>query len=78
VPPAARELDTTICWMSEQPLTPGRRYALKHTTRTVRATVQAISDRWDPDTLEIFAELERARAQRHRSGEPAHQLAGAR
>lgn len=56
VPPAARELDTTICWMSEQPLTPGRRYALKHTTRTVRATVQAISDRWDPDTLEILAE----------------------
>ncbi len=52
-PPAARELDTTICWMAEQPLAPGRRYALKHTTRTVRATVQAINDRWDPETLEI-------------------------
>ena len=55
-PPAARELDTTICWMTEQPLAPGRRYALKHTTRTVRATVQAIDDRWDPETLEIFSE----------------------
>jgi bifunctional enzyme CysN/CysC len=55
-PPAARELDTTVCWMSEQPLAPGRRYALKHTTRTVRATVRAIQDRWDPETLEIFAE----------------------
>jgi bifunctional enzyme CysN/CysC len=55
-PPAARELDTTICWMSEQPLTPGRRYALKHTTRTVRATVQAINDRWDPETLQIHPE----------------------
>jgi bifunctional enzyme CysN/CysC len=55
-PPAARELDTTICWMSEQPLAPGRRYALKHTTRTVRTTVQAIRDRWDPETLEVFAE----------------------
>ena len=55
-PPAARELDTTICWMAEQPLAPGRRYALKHTTRTVRATVQAIDDRWDPETLEIFSE----------------------
>jgi bifunctional enzyme CysN/CysC len=55
-PPAARELDTTICWMTEQPLVPGRRYALKHTTRTVRATVQAIEDRWDPETLEILAE----------------------
>jgi bifunctional enzyme CysN/CysC len=55
-PPAARELDATICWMSEEPLAPGRRYALKHTTRTVRATVQAIRDRWDPETLEVFAE----------------------
>ncbi len=55
-PPAARELDTTICWMTERPLAPGRRYALKHTTRTVRATVQAINDRWDPETLEIFAD----------------------
>jgi bifunctional enzyme CysN/CysC len=55
-PPAARELDTTICWMTERPLAPGRRYALKHATRTVRATVQAINDRWDPDTLEILAD----------------------
>jgi bifunctional enzyme CysN/CysC len=55
-PPAARELDTTICWMTEEPLAPGRRYALKHTTRTVRATVQTIDDRWDPETLEIFSE----------------------
>jgi bifunctional enzyme CysN/CysC len=55
-PPAARELDATICWMSEQPLAPGRRYALKHTARNVRATVQAIIDRWDPETLEVFAE----------------------
>jgi bifunctional enzyme CysN/CysC len=55
-PPAARELDTTVCWMTEQPLTPGRRYALKHTTRTVRATVQAILDRWDPETLEVHRE----------------------
>jgi bifunctional enzyme CysN/CysC len=55
-PPAARELDATICWMTEDPLAPGRRYALKHTTRTVRATVQHIRDRWDPETLEVFAE----------------------
>ena len=51
-PPAARELDCTICWMSEEPLHPGRRYALKHTTRTVRATVLSISERTDPETLE--------------------------
>ena len=40
--------DCTICWMSEEPLHPGRRYALKHTTRTVRATVQEIVERTDP------------------------------
>jgi bifunctional enzyme CysN/CysC len=55
-PPAARELDTTICWMAEQPLLPGRRYALKHTTRTVRATVQVITERWDPETLQTSAD----------------------
>jgi bifunctional enzyme CysN/CysC len=38
-PPTARELDATLCWMTEEPLRPGRRYALKHTTRTVRATL---------------------------------------
>ena len=51
-PVIARELDATLCWMSEQPLHPGRRYALKHTTQTVRATVLEISERTDPDTLE--------------------------
>jgi bifunctional enzyme CysN/CysC len=51
-PPSARELDCTICWMSEEPLHPGRRYALKHTTRVVRATVQVIAERTDPETLE--------------------------
>jgi sulfate adenylyltransferase large subunit len=51
-PPAARELDTTICWMAEEPLAPGRRYALKHTTRTVRATVRAIRYRVDVNNLE--------------------------
>ena len=55
-PPAARELDTSVCWMSDQPLSPGQRYALKHTTRTVRATIQAIVDRWDPETLEIHTD----------------------
>ena len=51
-PTVARELDCTICWMSEDPLHVGRRYALKHTSRTVRATVQEITERTDPETLE--------------------------
>jgi bifunctional enzyme CysN/CysC len=55
-PPAARELECTICWMTEQPLSPGRRYALKHTSRSVRATVQEIHERIDPETLEREAD----------------------
>ena len=55
-PPSARELRARVCWMSEDPLRPGHRYALKHTTRTVRATVQAIHDRLHADTLEIESE----------------------
>jgi bifunctional enzyme CysN/CysC len=51
-PTSARELECTICWMSEDPLHVGRRYALKHTTRTVRATVVEIIERTDPETLE--------------------------
>jgi bifunctional enzyme CysN/CysC len=51
-PPGARELDAVVCWMAEEPLRAGRRYALKHTTRTVRATVQEVQERTDPETLD--------------------------
>jgi bifunctional enzyme CysN/CysC len=49
---AARELDATVAWMGDAELRPGARYALKHTTRTVRATVQAVHGRLDMTTLE--------------------------
>ena len=55
-PPSARDLEGTVCWMADEPLHVGRRYALKHTTRTVRATVQEIIDRTDPETLETQPE----------------------
>jgi len=55
-PPAARELECTLCWMSQDELRPSRRYALKHTTRTVRTTVQALHERTDPETLEPEAD----------------------
>ena len=38
--------------MGDAELRPGARYALKHTTRTVRATVQAVHGRLDMTTLE--------------------------
>ena len=65
-----------VCWMAEEPLKAGRRYALKHTSRTVRATVQAVHERTDPETLEPEADPAGAGAQRHRPGDPEDLHAG--
>ncbi len=51
-PVAGRELEAMICWMSSQPMTPGARYALKHTTRTVRAVVDELEYKIDVNALE--------------------------
>ena len=40
-----------LCWMSEQPLSPNRRYLVKHTTRT--ATVSAMDVRYRIDAREL-------------------------
>ncbi|HYI37568.1 MAG TPA: GTP-binding protein [Thermoleophilaceae bacterium] len=51
-PEPVRELTADVCWMSEAPLEPRGRYALKHTTRTVRAIVDEVDTRVDVHTLE--------------------------
>jgi bifunctional enzyme CysN/CysC len=51
-PVLARELDATVCWFAETPLRAGDRVALKQTSKTVRATVQALHTRLDPETLD--------------------------
>jgi sulfate adenylyltransferase large subunit len=50
-PDVARELSAHICWMSDQPLAVRGRYAIKHTTRSARAVVEAIDHRIDVNTL---------------------------
>jgi bifunctional enzyme CysN/CysC len=53
VPPVlAREIDATVCWFVESPLRAGDRLALKQTSKTVRATVQELHSRLDPETLD--------------------------
>ena len=47
----ARHLTATVCWMADAPLKAGQRYALKHTTRTVRATIEHLDTRVDMETL---------------------------
>ena len=50
-PTSARSLDAMVCWMSDCRLENGRRYALKHTTRSARAVVDDLQYRVDVDTL---------------------------
>jgi bifunctional enzyme CysN/CysC len=52
LPVLAREIDATVCWFIDTPLRAGHRLAFKQGTRTVRATVQALHTRLDPETLD--------------------------
>ncbi len=51
-PEPVRELTADVCWMTDVPLAPRRRYSLKHTTRSVRAIVDEVQSRVDVHTLE--------------------------
>jgi bifunctional enzyme CysN/CysC len=51
-PAAARELDAMVCWMGPEPLRPGARLVVKHTTRVTRARVEELEYRVDVNTLE--------------------------
>jgi sulfate adenylyltransferase subunit 1 (EFTu-like GTPase family) len=46
-PSVTRSFGADVCWLSERPLAPGARLALKHGTRTVRAVVDEVLDRLD-------------------------------
>ncbi|MGE0788421.1 MAG: sulfate adenylyltransferase subunit CysN [Sandaracinaceae bacterium] len=50
-PIVGQDIDAMICWMSERPLKPRGRYAIKHTTRWARAMVTELSYRLDVNTL---------------------------
>lgn len=51
-PEALKQIDATLCWLSETPLSPARTYLLRHTTREVKAKVAKIDYRLDVNTLE--------------------------
>jgi sulfate adenylyltransferase large subunit len=50
-PTVSRELEATLCWMSDEPMQEGGRYAIKHTTRTARAVVNEVEYRVDINSL---------------------------
>jgi len=50
-PHAAQDLDAMVSWLTDEPLRPRQRLAVKHTTRTVRAMVKDIQYRLDINSL---------------------------
>jgi sulfate adenylyltransferase subunit 1 len=47
----SRELEATVCWLSDQPFNRGRRYLVKHGTRVVRALFDTPHYRINVNTL---------------------------
>jgi bifunctional enzyme CysN/CysC/sulfate adenylyltransferase subunit 1 len=52
LPGASAELRAKVCWMHPHSLRRGRKYFLKHTTRTVQALVSKLENRINISTLE--------------------------
>ncbi|HVC25779.1 MAG TPA: hypothetical protein VND23_08490, partial [Acidimicrobiales bacterium] len=50
-PTIGQDVSAMVCWMSDVPMSPGAKLALKHTSRWVRALVRDIQYRLDVNTL---------------------------
>jgi len=55
-PKPSQDIDAMVCWMTNEPLRPRQKLAIKHTTRTGRALVKDIQYRLDVNTLHRDAE----------------------
>ena len=51
-PTMTQDIDAMVCWMDSQPMQVGRKYALKHTTRSVRTMVKDIQYELDINSLQ--------------------------
>jgi sulfate adenylyltransferase large subunit len=50
-PTPSQDIDAMICWMTNEPLRPRQKLAIKHTTRNGRALIKDIQYRLDVNTL---------------------------
>ena len=50
-PTVERHIEAIVCWMTDEPVVAGGRYAIKHTTRSARAIVEEIRYRIDVNSL---------------------------
>ena len=51
LPSISRNIEANVVWMDEMPLDLRKAYYIKHTTRTVRGTVNKVLYRFDPEDL---------------------------
>jgi len=58
-PTTGQDLSAMVCWMTDQPLCPGAKLALKHTTRWARALVRDVHYRLDVNSLHRDASVTR-------------------
>jgi bifunctional enzyme CysN/CysC/sulfate adenylyltransferase subunit 1 len=50
-PTPSQDIDAMVCWMTNEPLRPRQKLAIKHTTRSGRALIKEIQYRLDVNTL---------------------------
>jgi bifunctional enzyme CysN/CysC/sulfate adenylyltransferase subunit 1 len=50
-PTPTQDIDAMVCWMTNEPLRPRQKLAIKHTTRTARAMISDVKYRLDVNTL---------------------------
>jgi bifunctional enzyme CysN/CysC len=50
-PHVSQDVEAMVCWMADEPMRPGGKYAIKHTTRTARTMVKDLRYRLDINTL---------------------------
>jgi sulfate adenylyltransferase subunit 1 len=52
LPNITKQIDAMLCWLSESPLDPRRKYLIRHTTRDSKAMLAGIDFRMDINTME--------------------------
>ena len=52
LPNVTKQIDAMLCWLSESPLDPRRKYLVRHTTRDSKAMLAGIGFRMDVNTME--------------------------
>jgi bifunctional enzyme CysN/CysC len=50
-PSVGQDIDAMVCWMTDAPLVPNAKYAIKHTTRSARAVVKNLQYRLEINSL---------------------------